>query len=229
MNYSNYNKENGIEALCSWPIILLFLYICFPVGIYLIIKKQSLHRRNIFTIGRKTLSTSISLFLVSLLMYVPRIAFELFLKPENEEYNSIKTVINSSSYSFVQKMANLFIFIGVIVLIISIFQMYKGKRYRKYISFVVNRGIENLDDISTKMNLPKTVVIKDLKKMIDHNYLENYDIAEDENRIFSVLEEAKKREQNEKNTRVVCCPNCHANNYLHEKVGKCEYCNSYIE
>lgn len=83
--------------------------------------------------------------------------------------------------------------------------------------------------VSSKMQLSKSVVLKDLTTMIDKGYLENYDLDEDENRIFNVEKEKRKREEKSKHIRVVQCPNCHANNKLNEKIGKFEFCNSYIE
>lgn len=223
MDYSNYNR-NSEEVWCSWPVILVALYIFFPLGIYLIIKKQTLHRRNIFTIGQKTLSSAVSLIICGLVLYLPNIIFYFV-----NDTNDLKVIVESNFYKKVLDVGNLFILLGIIVLIIAIYQKNKGKRYRKYISLVVNKEIEDLNMVSSKMQLSKSVVLKDLTTMIDKGYLENYDLDEDENRIFNVEREKRKREEKSKNTRVVQCPNCHANNKLNEKIGKCEFCNSYIE
>ena len=130
-------------------------------------------------------------------------------------------------------IANVLFVVAIIVIIISILQKLKCSRYRKYISLVVNREIENFDEIARIMNLPKKVVVKDLRVMIKNNYLENYDLAEEENRIFNIQDEKRRKHLEEKrkeeNTRIVKCPNCGANNLLEERIGKCEFCNSYIE
>lgn len=223
MDYSNYNR-NSDEIWCSWPIILLALYMFFPLGIYLIIKKQTLHRRNIFTMGQKTLSSAISLIICGGILYLPKIIYSFINNTDD-----LKIIVESYFYKKVITFGNLFIILGIIVLIIAIYQKSKGKRYRKYISLVVNKEIEDLNIISTKMQLSHSVVLKDLTVMIDRGYLKNYDIDEDSNRIFNVDEEKRKKEEKIRNIRVVQCPNCHANNKLTEKIGKCEFCNSYIE
>lgn len=224
MDYSNYNKSKE-ETWCSWPVILCALYFFFPLGIYLIIKKQTLHRRNIFTIEKKTFSSAISLLIYGLVIYLPKICYLIF----DNNNNDLKIILDSSFYSRILKYGNLFIVLGIVVLLISFYQKYKGKKYRNYISLVVNKDIENLDEVSLKMKLNKKVVIRDLKNMIDKCYLENYELDENENRIYNITSEKMKKEELIKNTRLVKCPNCHANNKISEKIGKCEFCNSYIE
>lgn len=223
MDYSNYDKK-ARELMCSWPIIIMFLFFFFPIGIYLIILKQTLHRRNIFTIGRKTLASGIALLLIGFGMYIPGLYVD---------EAAVKDVEYAEALFISKYLSRIAICVGIVVIIISLFQFFKSKKYRQYISLVVNRDIHNFDEIASKMNLNKKTVIKDLKYMIRKEYLEDYDIAEDENRIFNIKEEKSRKKQEEakkeKYTRVVTCPNCHANNKLEEKIGKCRYCNSYIE
>lgn len=241
MDYSNYNKDSN-EFWCSWTIILLALYFFFPVGIYLIIKKSRLHRRNIFTIGKKTFSTSISLFIFSILLYLPKIIlrFSEFTNNLRTDLADLEKVVNSEFYSKVLNFGNWFFILGFVVLLISFYQKYKAKQYQNYISNVVNKERENLDEIANKMQLSKSKVIKDLKSMINKRYLENYELDIEENRIYEVSKEKRKREekrvseldkqkQKALNTRTVKCPNCKAENKLEDKIGKCEYCRSYIE
>lgn len=241
MDYSNYNR-NKEEVWYSWPIILLALYFFFPIGIYLIIKKSRLHRRNIFTIGNKTFSSAISLFIFAIFIYVPKILYKfsgIFNKTESE-LRDLKEVISSEFYANSLTIANTFFVIGFFVLIISLYQKYKAKQYQKYISLVVNKEKENLDEISEKMQFKKSKVIKDLKTMINKQFLENYELDIEENRIYDVAKEKRIREnkrfyeldearRKEEHSRIVKCPNCKADNQLTEKIGKCEYCRSYIE
>ena len=191
----------------------------------MIIKKQTLHRRNIFTIGQKTFSSAISLLIYGLLIYLPKLCYLIF----DNNNNDLKIIVDSSFYSKILKYGNLFIVLGIVVLLISFYQKYKGKKYRNYISLVVNKDIEDLNEISLKMNLNKKIVIKDLENMIEECYLENYELDQNENRIYNIINEKRKKVERIKNTRLVKCPNCHANNKISEKIGKCEFCNSYIE
>lgn len=241
MDYSNYNNNKN-EVWCSWPIILLALYFFFPLGIYLIIKKSRLHRRNIFTIGKKTLSSAISLFIFGTLMYFPKLMlkFSEFTNNAKADLVDLEKVVSSDFYSKVLIFGNWFFIIGFVVLLISFYQRYKAKQYQRYISLVVNKEKEDLDEISNKMQFNKSKVIKDLKSMINRRFLENYELDIEENRVYDVAKEKRIREdkrvselnkerQKELNTRTVKCPNCKADNKLEDKIGKCEYCRSYIE
>jgi len=230
MDYSNYNN-NRSEMLCSWPIILVALYFFFPAGIYLIIKKSRLHRRNTFTIGRNTFSSAICLFVVGAIFYLPKMMLAL----TNNFYKGIDTtdieaIINSAFYSKALGYGNLIIMLGIIVLVLSFYQKHKAKQYQNYIGLIVNKGIEDLDEISKRMNLHKSKVIKDISVLMKRRYLpEHYDLDIEKNRIYDIPTEKRKREEKERNSRIVQCPNCKANNLLVERIGKCEYCKSYIE
>lgn len=78
------------------------------------------------------------------------------------------------------------------------------------------------------MKLNKVTVLKELRIMIEKRYLENYELDYYENRIYNVDKE-KRRKEEQLNPRVVQFSNCHAYNKLQEKIGRCEFCNSYIE
>lgn len=226
MDYSNDNKKPE-EFWCSWPIIIFALYVFFPLGIYLIIKKQKLHRRNIFTVGQKTLYASISLFAFGVLCCLPKIISLFVNTPELPPIEGLNYDVNT--HVLETTVGIVFIILAIIVFFISIYQKKQGKKYRKYISCIVNKGLCDLDEISNKTSINKVNVIKDLETLIEKRYLNNYELDIEENRIYNIDEEKKRRIEKLKNTRVVECPNCHANNKLEEKVGKCEFCNSYIE
>lgn len=234
MDYSNYNN-NTTEGFYSWPIILLALYFFFPLGIFMIIKKSRIHRRNIFTVGQKTFSSAISLFIFGFVLYIPKILLKIAeVSSTNEVDAEFVSIVNSDFYSKVLNIGNWFFILGFIVLIISFYQKYKGEKYRNYISIIVNKETENLDEIAKKMNLGKYKVIQDIKVLIKRRYLpDTYELDLEENRVYDVPKDKRKKEEKEKekekNTRVVKCSNCYANNKLVEKIGRCEYCNSYIE
>ena len=216
-------QKNKKEVFYSWPIILIALYVFFPLGIYLIIKKQQLHRKNTFTTHKKTFKAAIGLFIVAGIFYLPMI-FSIF---DNDK--ELKETANSGlGFGF------FFTILGTVILLISFYQKNKAEKYRQYLSLIVNRDTENLDEIATKMNLDKSKVIKDIRILLDKKFLPcEYDLDIEDNRIYDVHKAKRKKEEREreieKNTRVVKCPNCYANNKLTEKIGRCEYCNSYIE
>lgn len=230
MDYSNYNYSNQ-ETVYSWPIIILALYFFFPLGIYLIIKKSALHRRNIFTVGQKTFASAVSLFIIGGLLYLPQMVLKIAEFTDNKnDFTDLDKVISSDFYAKMLSIGNWFFILGFIVLLIAFYQKYQAEKYRNYLSLIVNKELENLDDIAQKMNLKKSTIIKDIKTLINRRYLpEIYDLDLEENRVYDVPKDKRKKEERAKNTRLVKCPNCHANNILVERIGKCEYCNSYIE
>ena len=227
--YSNYDSSHE-EVWCSWPVILLALYFFFPIGIYLIVRKSRLHRRNIFTIGHKTLASGISLMIFGFIFYIPKLVLLLAEKnfTDIENVDELRLMVESNAYATILNYGLFFVILGIVVILISIWQKRKASRYQSYISLVVNREIEDLDKIASKMNFNKDTVIKDLQTMINRRYLENYELDIDENRIYDVPKEKRRREEKDKNIRNIKCPNCGANNLLVEKYGKCEYCDSYI-
>ena len=177
---------------------------------------------------RKTLRTGIHFVVFGLLFFLP-IVIARINDWRGSDTSDIDRIINSNFYSIVTGWAAWCIFVGIVVMIVSKFQKNKADRYRKYIRVVVNREIEDLDAVSKEMELSKSKVIRELGKMIDKRYLVGFDLNIRENKIYDVERAKLRKKEKAKNTRVVNCWGCGANNLIKERIGKCKYCGGYIE
>jgi hypothetical protein len=214
------NKVYGIPDkdyfFDSWLVIFILIYLFFPLGFFLLLRKIKLHRRNLFTSGKIAITIGISLLLL---------AFFITMAINNPTLQEIEIDFLAGFSKFI------FIF-GMIVLTIGTLTRLTARRYQRYIKLVVNEQITDLDIIATKMKSPKTKVTSDLYKLIKERYLENYIIEPKNNKISyyqEIIEEKKQTEDKEKYRRIITCKNCGANNLINDKIGKCRYCNSYIE
>lgn len=197
----------------SWIFIIAMLFIFPPIAIFLLLRRTFLHRRNLFKIGNTLIILGIIFFALSGLYWYATTLAEY----KKEE---IDLLYNFSLFHTI---------IGIILFILGVYNKLKARRYRKYIDLIVNKRIEDLNGISAAIHLSKNKVIKDLNTLIDKRYLERYVIDEKRNKIY--LPEGYIEELNSiKNilTRVVTCKNCGASNKIEEKVGRCQYCGSYI-
>lgn len=211
----------------NWIVIFFTLFWFTPIGILLLLRKISLHRRNLFKSGNISIVFGIFFIFIGF-------CFQLLLVPNNQlgielalEPDEVELIIGFMLFNYIT---------GAIILIIGILTKIKARRYRKYISLIVNCKTNDLTEISNKMRLSLKKVIKDLNILISKRYLERYVIDIKQNKIYlpeEVLErmkqEVEERKNQEKYIRPVQCKNCGANNLLKEQVGRCEYCNSYIK
>ena len=204
----------------NWIVIFFAIFWFTPIGIVLLLRKISLHRRNLFKSGNIAIGFGILFAIVGY-------AFKYALDEVEFYAGDVEIIIFLMLFNFI---------LSVILLTIGILTKLKAKRYRKYISLVVNYKTSDLTEISNKMKLSRNRVLKDLDNLISTRYLERYVIDLNQNKIYlpeDVLEKIKQEEEerkyHERYTRPVQCRNCGANNLLTDKIGRCEYCNSYIK
>lgn len=234
MNNKNYVYNNRIYGIPdrdyffdSWPVIIIAL-IFFPlIGLILLLRKRALHRRNLFKAGN--ISIGVGIFFIAIGMLYISVLSDL--------------EVTIDVFDFLIKFITLHFIVGTVVLILGLLTKVTASKYRKYIKLVVNRGTEDINVICQEMKLSRKKVIKDLDNLISKRYLERYVINEQDNKIYlpEVLLARQKQEESmkireellkarkEKLKRIVTCKNCGANNLVEERIGKCQYCNSYIE
>ena len=204
----------------TWPVIIMALMFFPLIGFILLFRKRALHRRNLFKSGNMSIGIGIFFIIIGLLFMA--VLPDLELDPE-----SLNFTIGLIFFNFI---------VGIIAFGFGILTKLTANRYRKYISLVVNRKIEDINIICQEMKSSRNKVIKDLDNLITKRYLERYVIDEAENKIYlpedliiKQRQEEMIRERKEKLQRIVECKNCGANNLVEERIGRCEYCNSYIK
>jgi len=225
-NFYNYERD---PFYYSWGFIFLALCFFFPLGIFLIFRRFSLHRRNRFTSGRATIIIGTIILLFGITIYNNPID-PYIANPEGE-------LLFQHTYGLILGL------VGAITIVIGAGMRSKAKRYQKYIHLIANEDITDINIIAKRMYTSKDTVITDINQLILERYLTGYGIDTANNRIITPVErELKKKEEEmlrmeemrerlekKKYTRVVMCPNCGASNVVEAKIGKCEYCNSYIQ
>lgn len=227
---NKYNKDYKTRRLYGIPdkdyffdnwFVIFLLLMFFPLfGIILLLRKISLHRRNLFKAGNTAIGFGI--FLISFGLLYQTVIIDAYITPIE-----LEIIIGLMIFHYIT---------GTISLIIGILTKLKANRYRKYISLIVNYRTNDLTEISNKMKLSRKRVLKDLDTLISQRYLERYIISLEQNKIYlpeelyeQHLKEKEEQEYREKYTRPVQCHNCGANNLLKERIGRCEYCNSYLK
>lgn len=225
---SFYNYERD-PFYYSWGFIFLAFCFFFPLGIFLVARRFSLHRRYRFTSGRGAIILGIVLIFFGIMIY----------------NNPIDPYVldQARELQFQQTYGSILGLGGLLVMFMGIIMRMKAKRYQKYIHLIVNEDISDIDVIAKRMYTTNSVVINDINKLIDERYLSGYVIDSETNRIITPkekeqrkqeehlirMEEMRERLEKKRYTRVVMCPNCGASNVVEAKIGKCEYCNSYIQ
>lgn len=238
--------SNNNKSSYSWTLIIMFLIIFWPIGLYLIVKKVSSDKDSVYsdynrrirnienTISREFRTTK----------DITNHAKNIF----NEEIDKKNKFDLSSS-----KMKNLGIVITVIGLIgfivsrvnddssffslyfltgggLLIFKSIKLKKeaelVKQYFSIIINGNIRQLDKISYTTGKSYDIVYKEIKNLIDKDYLENAYIDESRREVVITNKYSNSFYSNE--PKVVTCTCCGATNTIYGQ-GECEYCGSPLK
>lgn len=177
-----------IKLLCSFPIILMFLYFIPFLGVCLILLRH-------FVYNRKNLS-SIVLIVIGILILIPQLVNSI-LKILNVNVDTIPylgDIVNSNIYINLIDYSKFLISVGIIILVVSfIFRSIFDKLENFIRSYIIEQEKRNAE-ISRKNDM-----------------------------------EIKIKQEKAKNTHVIYCPNCGADNILTSNVGQCKYCRRQIE
>lgn len=212
------NQNKKTKSSYSWPIIILFLIIFFPVGIYLIYKRINSDKTNIINNSITIKNISIVLLVFALIYFFMGITGGL----TNED---------GSTSSFSDSLLMIFIFggSGTYLLLLSMKMKKTGQIYKKYIQAVINHGTYSIYDLSSIAALPYESVKKDLYNMLEIGFFKGAYIDENNNEIvLPTLGSA----QNilKKDAKVVKCGSCGANNTVFiGNLNECTYCGSPLE
>lgn len=201
----------GHKKKLSWGWIIFWIVVFWPVGLYLAIKRMSLRPKaiTIAFIAWSLIGTAGLLLLVE-----------------------FSAGVDAAETTFILIMG-----ISGILLLRKSFSIKKDAvRYERYID-IINGGVLDIDSIASTVALPYNVVIKDLHKMLELEYLE-YAYIDNGNRkiVFGqqILDphfiHNTPSNQAHEETKSVRCPGCGAHNVITVgKVTECEYCGTPID
>ncbi len=207
----------------SWGIIILMLFLFFPVAIYMIVKKMSSEKFNMIKNGK-------SLKILGWVL-IGFAAMYLLLGITGE----LQTEDGSSAVGGIIVAECIFGGLGALSLVKGIQYIKCGEKYNRYVSVVNASNDLLIDNIAAAIPTTYEKAAADLQAMIDAGYFMNAYV--DLNRRELVMH--RNQQSNYANTYTVYpqnagaktmskkCPNCGATNTVVEGIAcECEYCGS---
>ena len=215
-------SNNGKGAGPSWAVVILVLFIFWPAGLYLLVKKLSSDKKAAISTTGGTGMKVLGIILIAFgsLAVLGCMSSE----PSSEDVAPLIMV--------------LFMIAGGIALLVKAKKIKKeAKSIKEYLSIIVNGNVRQLDSIATTTGKSYDVVYNDVKKMIDKGYLKNAYIDEGRREVVLpgdapvVTQNAATTTINASSaqTKIVACPCCGANNTIVGNTGECEYCGSPLK
>lgn len=210
-------NNNSQPWYCSWWAIIIAFIIFWPVGIVLLILRNSGSKQSVFlgtTSKKKYIIAGIILIFLGLIYF--------------SNGNSVM---------------GFFMIIGGIALIVYAEKLTKrAQRNRQYIDLIVNQNETSLDKIANICNIQYDKVLQELKQLVNMNVLKNAVIDENYRTItvcsvpiqqeapFSTISNALNMETAQNNEKITCtCSGCGAKVILPKGVTvNCEYCDAPI-
>ncbi len=218
------NEQGKISFIYSWPAIILALWIFWPIGIFLIIKRVSIDKKASLVSGK--------IFgILGIIMYVITGFFGLcavicladMSDPSNVEVLPIFLV-----------MAIIFGIGGFALQKVSKKIKKEAEDIKKYLSVIINGNERRIDVIASSLGKSCDVAKNDIQKMIQKGYLKNAYINEATREVVLTSNNTQNQETAIENTNVnkakiiVACQCCGANNTVFGNSGECEYCGSAL-
>lgn len=210
------------EKMSKWfslPVIILFMIIFCPIGVYLAYRRINGGEYTTKHPGRGLLITGIVFGGIGI----------LDLSSSFEE-GATQTPISSFFYFFVP---------GIILFAMGFWISKKAKKYSQYSSWI-NGGMTSLDSLSAAMGVSYEQTKKDLKKLIDKGYIGKAYVDEKRGELifaenmsqydYSFENEIEIQVETEAEPVVKKCPNCGAANTIRKGIrAECEYCGSLLK
>ncbi|MCL2121897.1 MAG: hypothetical protein FWH28_06565 [Clostridiales bacterium] len=143
----------------SWTAVILGLIFCWPLGLFLLIKKARTDRESAVKKDTKTSVTGWLLLFIGLSLF--------------------GTFSGAGRNNTVMLFFAIFILCGGFVSLITTRRNnLDGYKYRCYIDGIVNHGLTSLQDIANFVQIHEKQVVKDLKQMIKMGYFDHAHIDE---------------------------------------------------
>lgn len=212
------NNNYDMPWYYSWPVIIFAFIFFWPVGIALVVMRNSANKKTMFS-GSSHGVIYIVMGVILILAGIGGLSDNILLA--------------------------LFFIVGGIALIYYSKQVKKkSMRYKQYIELIVNREETSLDKIASVCNIQYDVMLKDLQLMINKDVLEGA-ILDQNSRTISIRKAAPMRPASyatapqmdsayttapAQQVEVTCvCPGCGAKNIVIKgSTINCEYCDSPI-
>ena len=192
----------------SWLIVCLLLYLFFPVGIWLLVRKVNGEKHRYRENGKALKILAVVLFVIAGFGILTSVSE--FTAAEN----------NSGAVSLLIPTL-LLVGGGVLSLVKGRKLMKMGERFEFYKFRFEQSGVLELDPVAAELNITYEQLVSDLKEMIAVGYIDNAFID------FSARCLAQKVRRNR--TYVVNCPHCGGISEISNgENAVCSYCGSAL-
>lgn len=207
----------------SWGLIVAMLFVFFPVGIWMLVKKMTTEKFNYVKNG-KSLSVLgwvlIGLAVIYLIMGVT---------------GELKTDDGSSVVGIIVMILIIFGGGGAFALYKANSYIKKGTKYNRYISVINSNNDMLIDNIAAAYPTTYEKAAEDLQAMIDDGYFMNAYIDLNQRKVVMPTKPVDNVAVNtntagtDTQPRTVKCSNCGATNTLIAgSVNECEYCGTAL-
>lgn len=220
------NEQEKKKILNSWLVIILALWLFWPLGVFLLVRRLSVDPNRL-----KLIALLLNIFAIAsyvcaafMLSFVGICLFDMS-DPSNADVFPI-------------------FLIGMILCAVAgFFSKRYAKKFKKeaedtnrYLSIFERENESRIDVIAALVDKPMDVVKSDIEKIIQKGYLKNAYIDERTNEVIYLSPAEEQMEfnvlrasSNERKPKVVNCSCCGANNTIIGGMGECEYCGSPLK
>ncbi|QDK70196.1 hypothetical protein [Lactococcus protaetiae] len=183
----------------SWGIIIIWIIIFWPVGVYFLFKRLNTDKSALMT-GNPNILIAVGYILILFAI------LGFFSNINHIETAFFSLIIYGAGAYLVLKKASK--------------TKLKAKKYKAYLDLIINQGIIDSNEIGNRLEISNSSVNNDIQEMITAGYLPNN---------YNIPLEPIYHNNNIQQEKVVKCPACGANNKITVgKVSECEYCGTQI-
>lgn len=205
----------------SWGFISLMLYLFFPVGIYMMVKKVTTEKHNYIKNGKALKAFGwVSLVLGTIILVVnPEV------EPAEKQGDLYMVIV-------------FFYAIAAFLFLSGRKYVKRGLRFERYAAIVYSGKIYNLEAIASAFPTDYKTACKDLQNMMDAGFFPSSYIDLERKMLITpetppvhnatIMQNVLRAESPK--AKVIKCPNCGATNAIYsEAVGICKYCDSLLD
>jgi hypothetical protein len=213
-----------MQKSSSWGIIALWLFLFFPVGIYLIIKKMTSEKLSNIENGKSLRVLGYILLGCAAVFLIMAVSGE------------IKTEDGSSIVGRVVVAEITFVGCGALCVFKGIEYIKRGTKYNRYVAIINASNDLLVDNIAAAMSTTYDKAVEDIQSMLDAGYFTNsyLDLKKRElimakSKCSYTVNTEHDDSQDAKNNQPYSmkCPNCGATNTIVPGAkNECEYCGS---
>ena len=208
----------------SWTLIIVLIIFVWPVGLFFLIQKLRNDKTAVFEKSSTLKYISFAFIGFGTISIIMTLTGQM-----TQTVDGVKTVVTGSDMLFYLVVSVLFIAGGLLIFKKCLSIEEERKRYRDYISLIVNSNITSLSQISSARALSSTQVAHDLQVMIDKGYFQNAYIDKTKQCIvLGTSENVSTTQELNHASHMVVCSGCGAHNMVIGDGSQCEYCGTIL-